>query len=68
MDFEFKRLGPLRGELTVPADKSISHRAVILASLAKGESVVQNISWGMMLSQPYVVCASWESKLSRMER
>jgi 3-phosphoshikimate 1-carboxyvinyltransferase len=46
MDFEFKRLGPLRGELTVPADKSISHRAVILASLAKGESVVQNISWG----------------------
>ena len=46
MEFEFKSLGSLRGELKVPADKSISHRAVILGSLAKGESVVHNISWG----------------------
>lgn len=46
MDIEFKKSGPLRGELTVPGDKSISHRAVILASLAKGESVVYKISMG----------------------
>ena len=32
----------LKGELRVPSDKSISHRAVILPSLAEGESVVEN--------------------------
>jgi len=29
---------PLRGELTPPGDKSVSHRAVIFASLAQGQS------------------------------
>lgn len=29
---------PLRGELTVPGDKSVSHRAVMLAALAEGSS------------------------------
>ena len=30
--------GPLRGEARVPGDKSVSHRAVMLASLAVGTS------------------------------
>lgn len=33
---------PLRGRLRPPGDKSISHRAVILAGLAKGESRVEH--------------------------
>lgn len=33
---------PLNGELEVPGDKSISHRAVILGSLAKGTTRVTN--------------------------
>jgi 3-phosphoshikimate 1-carboxyvinyltransferase len=41
---EVKR--PLRGELTVPGDKSIGHRAVIFASVAEGESRVFNLSGG----------------------
>lgn len=36
----------LNGELTIPADKSMSHRAVIFSSLAKGKSVVKNFSTG----------------------
>ena len=32
----------LAGSLTVPASKSISHRAVICAALAEGESVISN--------------------------
>lgn len=32
---------PLRGRITVPGDKSISHRAVMLASLAQGQSDVR---------------------------
>lgn len=37
---------PLRGELTVPGDKSIGHRAVILASIAQGKSRIGNLSGG----------------------
>jgi 3-phosphoshikimate 1-carboxyvinyltransferase len=34
----------LHGELRLPGDKSISHRAAIIASLATGESVIENFS------------------------
>lgn len=34
---------PLRGELTPPGDKSISHRALIFASLASGESSIEGL-------------------------
>jgi 3-phosphoshikimate 1-carboxyvinyltransferase len=33
--------GPLRGEVTVPGDKSISHRAIMLAALAEGTSTIR---------------------------
>lgn len=36
----------LKGEITIPADKSISHRAVIFSSLAKGKSIIRNFSTG----------------------
>jgi 3-phosphoshikimate 1-carboxyvinyltransferase len=41
---EIKR--PLRGDLTVPGDKSIGHRAVIFASVAEGKSRIFNLSGG----------------------
>ena len=34
----------LRGELCLPGDKSISHRAAMIASIAHGESVLENFS------------------------
>ena len=34
--------GALRGEVEVPGDKSISHRAVMLASVAQGKSTIRN--------------------------
>jgi 3-phosphoshikimate 1-carboxyvinyltransferase len=37
---------PLRGELRVPGDKSIGHRAVIFASVAEGRSRIHNLSGG----------------------
>ncbi|MEN8262035.1 MAG: 3-phosphoshikimate 1-carboxyvinyltransferase [Nitrospirota bacterium] len=37
-----KHKGPLRGEITASPDKSISHRAIMLSSLAEGKSVVRN--------------------------
>ncbi len=39
---ELKGIKSIRGELVPPPDKSISHRAVIFSSLAKGESRVSN--------------------------
>ncbi len=38
--------GPLRGEITVPGDKSISHRTIMLASLADGASRIRGFLEG----------------------
>ncbi len=35
--------GPLRGRVAPPGDKSISHRAILLAAMARGESRVENL-------------------------
>ncbi len=37
----FDPSGPLRGSVRPPADKSISHRAAILAAMSEGETVVR---------------------------
>jgi 3-phosphoshikimate 1-carboxyvinyltransferase len=37
---------PLRGRVRVPGDKSISHRALLLAALAEGTSLVRGLSDG----------------------
>lgn len=34
--------GPLKGEIEVPGDKSMTHRAIMLSSLAKGKSTIYN--------------------------
>lgn len=41
-----KILKGLRGTVEIPADKSISHRAVMFSSLAKGRSLIKNFSSG----------------------
>ena len=37
---------PLKGEVTVPGDKSISHRAVMFGALSKGTTEVTNFLQG----------------------
>lgn len=39
---ELERAVRLRGEITPPPDKSVSHRAVMLSSIAKGRSRIRN--------------------------
>lgn len=41
------RRGPLRGRIRVPGDKSVSHRALILAGLASGASTITGLSAGL---------------------
>ena len=44
--FEIASSGPLVGRVEVPGDKSISHRAVMFASLAVGESRIEGLLEG----------------------
>ncbi len=42
----FNKINKVNGELELPGDKSISHRAVFFSSMAKGDSAINNISNG----------------------
>jgi 3-phosphoshikimate 1-carboxyvinyltransferase len=41
MATRFEPLGPLRGSLRPPADKSISHRAAMIAAMGEGETEIE---------------------------
>lgn len=41
-----KDFNTLNGEIKIPADKSMSHRAIIFSSLANGKSIIKNFSDG----------------------
>ncbi len=43
---EFQATSHLKGEVTVPGDKSISHRSVMLGSIAKGTTEITNYLQG----------------------
>ena len=44
-NFETKKLNKgLHGEIEIPADKSISHRSLIIGSLTKGKMKIENFS------------------------
>ncbi|MGK9476647.1 3-phosphoshikimate 1-carboxyvinyltransferase [Melioribacter sp. OK-6-Me] len=40
----FHKVNKIKGELRLPGDKSISHRAVMFASMAEGKSLIKNCS------------------------
>lgn len=42
MEKKIEKVKRIKGELRVPSDKSISHRSIILPSLAEGKSTVKN--------------------------
>ena len=42
--------GPLKGEIEVPGDKSMTHRAIMLASLAEGVSTIYATTWRRLSS------------------
>ena len=42
----FQASGPLQGEIRLPGDKSICHRALMFGALAKGSTRIQNFSGG----------------------
>ena len=46
----------LKGSVTIPSDKSISHRAIMFTSLANGKSIIKNFSKGQDPLSSLKVC------------
>ncbi|MCX5705306.1 MAG: 3-phosphoshikimate 1-carboxyvinyltransferase [Candidatus Omnitrophica bacterium] len=40
--FVIRRVSGLKGSVSIPGDKSVAHRAVILGALSKGKTVIEN--------------------------
>ena len=43
---KFKKASPLKGEVHIPGDKSISHRSVMFGSIAKGTTQISHFLQG----------------------
>jgi 3-phosphoshikimate 1-carboxyvinyltransferase len=60
-----RQAGRLRGELRLPGDKSISHRALMLATLAEGESRIAGAGDGADIRSTAAVCAALGATVER---
>ena len=58
MNKRVSKINQLKGTITIPPDKSISHRAVILSALARGKSVIKNFSKAQDPLSSLEVCKS----------
>jgi 3-phosphoshikimate 1-carboxyvinyltransferase len=56
----------LRGELRLPGDKSISHRALMLAALAAGESRIAGAGDGADVRSTAAICAALGAEVDRV--
>jgi 3-phosphoshikimate 1-carboxyvinyltransferase len=56
----------LRGEPRLPGDKSISHRALLLAALAEGESMISGAGDGMDVQATAVIVAALGAAVERV--
>jgi 3-phosphoshikimate 1-carboxyvinyltransferase len=57
--------GPLRGKVTPPGDKSISHRALILGLLCAGETKIEGLLEGDDVLRTAAACAALGAKVER---
>lgn len=61
----FAARGPLKGSLTIPGDKSISHRALMLSALAVGQSRISNLSEGSDILSTAAALAAMGARFDR---
>jgi 3-phosphoshikimate 1-carboxyvinyltransferase len=57
--------GPLRGTAPIPGDKSISHRALMLAALAVGESRIEGLCEGLDLAATIAALRAMGARIDR---
>ncbi len=65
LPMEFGAAGPLRGNVRIPGDKSISHRALMLAAMAVGRSRIEGLCEG---SDVHSTIAALRAMGARIER
>lgn len=58
------RTGPLTGTVTMPGDKSVSHRALLLAGLARGTSRIEGLNPGADVSATRAALGSFGIRVS----
>ena len=59
MEQPFNNINKVAGSLSLPGDKSISHRSVIFSSMAEGESIIHNLGNGEDVNQPLAASLQW---------
>jgi 3-phosphoshikimate 1-carboxyvinyltransferase len=59
------RAGPLKGRVTAPGDKSISHRALILGALAEGETLIEGLLEGDDVRRTAAAMAAFGASVER---
>ena len=62
-----ERARRLRGEIVVPGDKSISHRALMLATLAAGESRIAGAGDGADVRSTAAICEALGASVERVD-
>jgi len=65
---EFNHIEKVRGELSLPGDKSISHRAVIFSAMADGVSEIANLSDGEDVNSTITCLKSIGAEIERVAR
>ncbi|MDQ6784624.1 MAG: 3-phosphoshikimate 1-carboxyvinyltransferase [Actinomycetota bacterium] len=58
---------PLRGRLRVPGDKSISHRALLLAARADGRSLITGLSTGLDVGSTAAAVAAYGAEVEQRD-
>lgn len=58
--------GPLKGEIEVPGDKSMSHRALILGGLAEGETRIRGLLEGADVLHTAVAVRAFGARVERL--
>ncbi len=59
-----KNFKTLKGTISIPSDKSMSHRAVLFSSLAEGTSIIKNFSTGDDPHSSIKVCSALGADIS----
>ena len=54
MDYQISPTRDLNGEIRVPGDKSISHRALMLSAIAEGHSQINGFLMGADNKNPFI--------------
>ena len=68
MNLTVKKSFKLNGEIEIPSDKSLSHRAVIFSTLAKGKSIIKNFSKGQDPHSSLEICKALGAEINESGR